>query len=198
MEGAMVSLDNHSPRRSAAERSVRKKIPALSSDSRKSLGRLVRTVQCDAETRHGYVCSQCGVDHSNVPARTGQAAPAPILNSLPRSRPAPARDRKAHTQRIARHHQRPLWPPWRLGLTMSTSGAQDCPCSQGLRVPRRKAPLLSPPSCRRDELAAAAGLYGQVRGSPVVIGSEAIVNKHDLRTCQLLYHPPRDEDLFRC
>ena len=133
--------------------------------------RLVRTDPVlIAETRHGYVCANAGVDHSNVPGDD-------IVTLLPRDPDQSAKNlaaalRKRTGKRIAVIISDTFGRPWRLGLTNVALGASGIPVLQDLRGTRDRdgKPLAATILAVADELAAAAGLLmGKSEGFPVIL-----------------------------
>src|SRR5882724_137856 len=122
-EGAVVQLATIVPSTQAqaiAER--QKKDPRLVEVILKESRRLVRTDPVlIAETLHGYVCANAGVDHSNVPGRD-------TVTLLPRDPDGSAKTlaaalRKRTGKRIAVIISDTFGRPWRLGLTNVAIGA---------------------------------------------------------------------------
>src|SRR5437660_5844455 len=116
-EGALVSLATISPSPQAQSIAQRhKKDPRLVEVILRESRRFVRTdpvLIC--ETRHGYVCANAGVDHSNVPGED-------VVTLLPRDPDLSARNlaaalRKRVGKRIAVIISDTFGRPWRLGLT---------------------------------------------------------------------------------
>jgi coenzyme F420-0:L-glutamate ligase/coenzyme F420-1:gamma-L-glutamate ligase len=171
-EGAVVRLAAVKPSPQAqaiAER--QKKDPRLVEVILKESRRLVRTDPVlIAETRHGYVCANAGVDHSNVP---GEDA----VTLLPRDPDQSARNlaaalRKGAGKRVGVIISDTFGRPWRLGLTNVAIGASGVPVLRDLRGTRDRdgKPLTATVLAVADELAAAAGLLmGKSEGFPVVL-----------------------------
>src|SRR6266480_5848938 len=171
-EGAVVRLETIAPSRDAqaiAER--QKKDPRLVEVILQESRRLVRTDPVlIAETRHGYVCANAGVDHSNIPGDD-------IVTLLPRDPDKSAKNlaaalRKRTGKRIAVIISDTFGRPWRLGLTNVAIGASGVPVLLDLRgSPDRHGKLLTATILAvADELAAAAGLLmGKSEGFPVVL-----------------------------
>ncbi len=109
-EGAVIHLATISPSPQAQVIAARqKKDPRFVEVILRESRRLVRSDPVlIAETRHGYVCANAGVDHSNVP---GDDA----VTVLPRDPDESARNLAA-AQTRCRHHQRHLRPPLATGL----------------------------------------------------------------------------------
>ena len=171
-EGALVSLATISPSPQAQSIAQRhKKDPRLVEVILRESRRFVRTdpvLIC--ETRHGYVCANAGVDHSNVPGED-------VVTLLPRDPDLSARNlaaalRKRVGKRIAVIISDTFGRPWRLGLTNVAIGASGLPVLLDLRGTRDRhgKPLAATILAVADELAAAAGLLmGKSEGVPVVL-----------------------------
>jgi coenzyme F420-0:L-glutamate ligase/coenzyme F420-1:gamma-L-glutamate ligase len=123
-----------------------------------------------SETRHGFVCANAGVDHSNVPGND-------VVTLLPRNPDRSAKKlaaalRKRTGKRIAVIISDTFGRPWRLGLTNVAIGASGVPVLLDLRGSRdRDGKLLTATILAvADELAATAGLLmGKSEGFPVVL-----------------------------
>jgi coenzyme F420-0:L-glutamate ligase/coenzyme F420-1:gamma-L-glutamate ligase len=123
-----------------------------------------------SETRHGFVCANAGVDHSNVPGDD-------VVTLLPRNPDRSAKRlaaalRKRTRKRIAVIISDTFGRPWRLGLTNVAIGASGVPVLLDLRGSRDRhgKPLTATILAVADELAAAAGLLmGKSEGFPVVL-----------------------------
>ena len=171
-EGAVVHLKSIVPSPQAqaiAER--QKKDPRLVEVILNESKRLVRTDPVlIAETRHGYVCANAGVDHSNIPGDDN-------VTLLPRDPDRSAKNlaaalRKRTGKRIAVIISDTFGRPWRLGLTNVAIGASGVPVLQDLRGTRDRdgKPLAATILAVADELAAAAGLLmGKSEGFPVIL-----------------------------
>ena len=171
-EGAVVRLANIEPSTQAeaiAER--QKKDPRLVEVILKESRRLVRTDPVlIAETLHGYVCANAGVDHSNAPG-------ADAVTLLPRDPDRSAKTlaaalRKRTGKRIAVIISDTFGRPWRLGLTNVAIGASGVPVLYDLRGTRDRdgKPLTATILAVADELASAAGLLmTKSAGFPVVL-----------------------------
>jgi coenzyme F420-0:L-glutamate ligase/coenzyme F420-1:gamma-L-glutamate ligase len=171
-EGAIVRLAKIQP--SAKARALAKK---LNRDARvievvlEESRRIVRSERVlIAETHHGFVCANAGVDHSNIPGRD-------VVTLLPRD---PDRSAKKLTtalrsrtgKRIAVIISDTFGRPWRLGLTNVAIGAAGLPVLRDLRgtCDRQGKPLTSTILAVADELAGAAGLLmGKSEGFPAVL-----------------------------
>lgn len=147
------------------------------------------------ETRHGFVCANAGVDHSNVP---GDA-----VSLLPRDPDRSAEELAAALgkktgKRIAVIVSDTFGRPWRLGLTNVAIGAYGLPVLLDLRGTRdREGKLLTATVLAvADELAAAAGLLmGKVQGTPAVIVRGYRYKPSSERAASIIR--PAGEDLFR-
>ncbi|PYT53478.1 MAG: coenzyme F420-0:L-glutamate ligase [Acidobacteria bacterium] len=171
-EGAVVKLGSIVPSPQAqaiAER--QKKDPRLVEVILNESKRLVRTDPVlIAETRHGYVCANAGVDHSNIPGDD-------VVSLLPRDPDRSAKNlaaalRKRTGKRMAVIISDTFGRPWRLGLTNVAIGASGVPVLHDLRGTRDREgkPLTATILAVADELAAAAGLLmGKSEGFPVVV-----------------------------
>ena len=171
-EGAVVRLATIEPSPQAqaiAER--QKKDPRLVEIILKESLRIVRSDHVlIAETRHGFVCANAGVDHSNVPGDD-------VVTLLPRNPDRSAREiaaalRKRTHKRVAVIISDTFGRPWRLGLTDVAIGASGIPVLHDLRGTRDRdgKPLAATVLAIADQLAAAAGLLmGKSEGSPVIL-----------------------------
>src|SRR6266446_106551 len=197
-EGAVVRLSTIEPSPQAqaiAER--QKKDPRLVEVILKESRRLVRSDPVlIAETRHGYVCANAGVDHSNVPGDD-------IVTLLPRDPDQSARSlaaalRKRTGKRVAVIISDTFGRPWRLGLTNVAIGASGVPVLHDLRdtPDRHGKPLAATILAVADELAAAAGLLmGKSQGIPVVL-IRGYRYKPSAEPATRIIRPA-NEDLFR-
>ncbi len=171
-EGAVVELATIEPSPQAQAIAARqKKDPRQVEVILKESRRLVRTDPVMiSETRHGYVCANAGVDHSNVPGDD-------VVTLLPRDPDQSAKKlaaavRKRTGKRIAVIISDTFGRPWRLGLTNVAIGASGVPVLCDLRGTRDRdgKPLSATILAVADELAAAAGLLmGKSEGFPVVL-----------------------------
>jgi coenzyme F420-0:L-glutamate ligase / coenzyme F420-1:gamma-L-glutamate ligase len=148
------------------------------------------------ETRHGFVCANAGVDHSNVPGDD-------VVTLLPRDPDGSARVlvvalQKLSKKRVAVVISDTFGRPWRLGLTNVAIGAAGIPVLLDLRGThdRNSKPLHATILAIADDLAAAAGLVmGKRDGIPAVI-----VRGYKYRPAQepaTKIIRPASEDLFR-
>jgi len=148
------------------------------------------------ETRHGFVCANAGVDHSNVPGDD-------VVTLLPRNPDRSAKKiaaalRKRTGKRIAVIISDTFGRPWRLGLTNVAIGAAGVPVLLDLRgtCDRHGKPLTATILAIADELAAAAGLLMEKsKGSPVVL-IRGYRYKPRFEPATRIIRPPI-EDLFR-
>lgn len=148
------------------------------------------------ETRHGFVCANAGIDHSNVP---GEDA----VTLLPRDPDGSARKlaaglRKRTGRRIAVILSDTFGRPWRLGLTNVAIGAAGLPVLLDLRGTRDREgkPLSATILAVADELAAAAGLLmGKSEGAPVVLVRGYRYKPAAEKAASIIR--PAAEDLFR-
>ncbi len=171
-EGAVVELATIEPSPQAQAIAARqKKDPRQVEVILKESRRLVRTDPVMiSETRHGYVCANAGVDHSNVPGDD-------VVTLLPRDPDQSAKKlaealRKRTRKRIGVIISDTFGRPWRLGLTNVAIGASGVPVLHDLRGTRDRdgKPLTATILAIADELAAAAGLLmGKSEGFPVVL-----------------------------
>jgi coenzyme F420-0:L-glutamate ligase / coenzyme F420-1:gamma-L-glutamate ligase len=197
-EGAVVNLETIEPSpqaRAIAER--QKKDPRLVEVILKESRRLVRSDPVlIAETRHGYVCANAGVDHSNVPGDD-------IVTLLPRDPDQSAKNlaaalRNRTGKRIAVIISDTFGRPWRLGLTNVAIGASGVPVLHDLRGTRDRSgkPLTATILAVADELAAVAGLLmGKSEGFPVVLVRGYRYKPSTEPAARIIR--PAAEDLFR-
>ncbi len=197
-EGATVRLATISPSAQAqaiAER--QKKDPRLVEVILRESRRLVRTDPVlIAETRHGFVCANAGVDHSNVPGDD-------VVTLLPHDPDQSAKKiaatlLKRTGKRIAVIISDTFGRPWRLGLTNVAIGASGVPVLHDLRGTRDRdnKPLTATILAVADELAAAAGLLmGKSEGCPAILIRGYRFKPSSDRATRII-RPPA-EDLFR-
>ncbi len=122
------------------------------------------------ETRHGYVCANGGVDHSNIPG-------ADVVTLLPEDPDASAERLRARLGELSGHEvgviiSDTFGRPWRLGITNVALGVAGLPALVDLRGRDDDAgkPLRATVLAVADDLAAAAGLVmGKTKRTPVVI-----------------------------
>jgi len=171
-EGALVQLARVKPSPHALAVAARlKKDPRAVEVVLQESRRIVRSDPVlIAETRHGFVCANAGVDHSNVPEND-------VVTLLPRNPDQSARKlaaalRKRTGKRVAVIISDTFGRPWRLGLTNVAIGASGVPVLRDLRGTRDRdgKSLTATVLAVADELAAAAGLLmGKSEGSPVIL-----------------------------
>jgi coenzyme F420-0:L-glutamate ligase/coenzyme F420-1:gamma-L-glutamate ligase len=147
------------------------------------------------ETRHGFVCANGGVDHSNVPGEHE-------LTLLPEDPDASAKQLHDRLRELAGVEvgvivSDTFGRPWRLGIVNVALGVAGLPALLDLRGSldddgkQLQATVLAP----ADELAAAAGLVmGKTNRAPVVIVRGLGMHGHG-RGRDLVR--PAAEDLFR-
>jgi coenzyme F420-0:L-glutamate ligase/coenzyme F420-1:gamma-L-glutamate ligase len=197
-EGALVRLASVKPTPPAlAAAALLKKDPRMVEVVLRESRRIVRRGRVlITETRHGFVCANAGVDHSNVLGED-------VVTLLPRNPDRSAKKlavalRKRTGKRVAVIISDTFGRPWRLGLTNVAIGAAGLPVLLDLRgtLDRHGKPLTATILAVADELAAAAGLLmGKSEGSPVIL-----IRGYRYKPC---FQPaariirPADEDLFR-
>jgi coenzyme F420-0:L-glutamate ligase/coenzyme F420-1:gamma-L-glutamate ligase len=149
-----------------------------------------------AETRHGFVCANAGVDHSGVAGRSS-------VTCLPMDPDASAKRfvsgiRQNLGVTVAAIVSDTFGRPWRLGLVNVAIGAAGLRVLEDLRGTRDayghrlRATILAV----GDELAAAAGLaMGKREGVPAVILRGVRYRTGNGRARQLIR--PASEDMFR-
>src|SRR5882724_8338423 len=197
-EGAVVRLANIRPSPQALALAERlKKDPRAIEVVLQQSRRIVRSDHVlIAETRHGFVCANAGVDHSNVPGRDA-------VTLLPRDPDHSAKTlaaalRKRTGKRIALIISDTFGRPWRLGLTNVAIGASGVPVLHDLRGTRDRdgKPLTATILAVADELAAAAGLLmAKSEGFPVVL-IRGYRYKSSTEPATSIIRPA-NEDLFR-
>lgn len=171
-EGAVVRLATIRPSPQALALAARlKKDPRAVEVVLQQSRRIVRSDHVlIAETRHGFVCANAGVDHSNVPGDD-------VVTLLPRDPDLSAKKlaaalRQLTGKRVAVVISDTFGRPWRLGLTDVAIGAFGVPVLHDLRGTRDRhgKPLTATVLAVADELAAAAGLLmRKSEGSPVIL-----------------------------
>jgi len=122
------------------------------------------------ETRHGFVCANGGVDHSNVPGDDE-------LTLLPEDPDASAHRLRNRLRELAHVDvgvivSDTFGRPWRLGIVNVALGVAGLPALLDLRgsLDDEGKPLQATVLAPADELAAAAGLVmGKTNRAPVVI-----------------------------
>jgi coenzyme F420-0:L-glutamate ligase/coenzyme F420-1:gamma-L-glutamate ligase len=197
-EGAIVSLANISPSPAAQAIAERhRKDPRLVEVILQESRRLVRTDPVMiAETHHGFVCANAGVDHSNVPGDDN-------VTVLPRDPDGSAKKIAATLlmrtrKRIAIIISDTFGRPWRLGLTNVAIGAAGLPVLLDLRGTRDRhgKPLTATVLAVADELAATAGLLmGKSEGAPVILIRGYRYKPSNEPATRIIR--PAAEDLFR-
>jgi coenzyme F420-0:L-glutamate ligase / coenzyme F420-1:gamma-L-glutamate ligase len=148
------------------------------------------------ETRHGFICANAGVDHSNVPGHE-------VVTLLPRDPDRSARKiagslRKCTGKKIAVIISDTFGRPWRLGLTNVALGAAGFPVLFDLRGTRdRTGKLLTATVLAvADELCSAAGLLmSKSTGIPAVIIRGFSCPSASQPASKIIR--PAKEDLFR-
>jgi coenzyme F420-0:L-glutamate ligase / coenzyme F420-1:gamma-L-glutamate ligase len=149
-----------------------------------------------AETHHGFVCANAGVDHSNIPQPD-------CVTLLPKDPDLSARRlasalSKQTGKRLAVIISDTFGRPWRLGLVNFAIGAFGVPTLLDLRGTRdrHRRVLHATILAVADELAAAAGLLmRKAGGTPVVV-----IRGYDFRPTRdhaASIVRPAAEDLFR-
>ena len=197
-EGAMVSLATVKPseKAEALAAELKKDARAIELVLRESQ-RILRSERVlITETKHGFVCANAGVDHSNVPGED-------MATLLPRDPDGSAEKvakelSKKTGKRIAVIVSDTFGRPWRLGLTNVAIGASGLPVLVDLRgtKDREGKPLSATVLAVADELAAAAGLLmGKSGGTPAVIVRGYSYRPASDKAAQVIR--PASEDLFR-
>jgi coenzyme F420-0:L-glutamate ligase/coenzyme F420-1:gamma-L-glutamate ligase len=197
-EGALVRLAGVKPSPKALALAARlKKDPRAIEIVLRESRRIVRSDHVlITETRHGFVCANAGVDHSNVRGKD-------VVTLLPKNPDRSAKKiagalRKRTGKRIAVIISDTFGRPWRLGLTEVAIGAAGVPVLADLRgtLDRHGKLLTATILAVADELAGAAGLLmDKSKGSPVVL-----IRGYRYKPCHepaaSIIRPPA-EDLFR-
>ncbi len=197
-EGALVRLASVKPSPKALALATRlKKDPRAIEVVLRESRRIVRSDHVlIAKTRHGFVCANAGVDHSNVPGHD-------VVTLLPRN---PDRSAKKIAAALCKRTGKRLaviisdtfGRPWRLGLTDVAIGAAGLPVLLDLRGTRDRdgKPLTATVIAVADELAAAAGLLmGKSDGSPVILIRGYRYKTSNESAARIIR--PAGEDLFR-
>jgi len=197
-EGALVRLATVKPSRQAQTLATKlKKDPRAMEVVLRESRRMVRSDHVlIAETRHGFVCANAGVDHSNVPGHD-------VVTLLPRHPDRSAKKlaaalRKRTGKRVAVILSDTFGRPWRLGLTNVAIGASGVPVLHDLRGTRDRdgKPLTATVLAIADELAAAAGLLmGKSEGSPAILIRGYRYKPASEPAAKIIR--PANEDLFR-
>ncbi|HKW33987.1 MAG TPA: coenzyme F420-0:L-glutamate ligase [Candidatus Acidoferrum sp.] len=197
-EGAVVSLATVKPseKAEALAGELTKDARAIELVLRESR-RILRSERVlITETKHGFVCANAGVDHSNVPGKD-------MVTLLPRDPDGSAEKvatelYKKTRKRIAVIVSDTFGRPWRLGLTDVAIGASGLPVLVDLRgtEDREGKPLTATVLAVADELAAAAGLLMEKsEGTPAVIIRGYNFKPASEKAAQIIR--PASEDLFR-
>jgi coenzyme F420-0:L-glutamate ligase / coenzyme F420-1:gamma-L-glutamate ligase len=197
-EGAIVRLASIKPSPQALTIASRlNKDPRAIEVVLRESNRIVRSNQVlISETRHGFVCANAGVDHSNVPGKD-------VVTLLPRNPDRSAKKlaaalRKRTRKRISIIISDTFGRPWRLGLTNVAIGASGVPVLHDLRGTRDRdgKPLTATVLAVADELAAAAGLLmGKSQGFPVILIRGYRYTPSSEPAARIIR--PAAEDLFR-
>jgi len=197
-QGAVIRLATVSP--SVKARSIAEKLKKDPRMIEVVLNESRRIVRSDrvliVETRHGFVCANAGVDHSNVSGED-------VVTLLPRDPDGSARKiaeglQKRTRKRVAVIISDSFGRPWRLGLTNVAIGAAGVPVLRDLRGTRdRHGKLLTATVLAvADELAGAAGLVmGKSEGFPVIVIRGYRFKPANEPASHLIRSP--EEDLFR-
>ena len=196
-EGAVVSLATVKPseKAEALAAELKKDARAMEVALRESR-RILRSERVlITETKHGFVCANAGVDHSNVPGED-------VVTLLPRDPDGSAEKlakelSKKAGKRIAVIVSDTFGRPWRLGLTNVAIGASGLPVLVDLRgtKDREGRPLTATVLAVADELAAAAGLLmGKAAGTPVVVVRGYRYEPASQKAAEIIR--PASEDLF--
>ncbi|HKV89304.1 MAG TPA: coenzyme F420-0:L-glutamate ligase [Candidatus Dormibacteraeota bacterium] len=147
------------------------------------------------ETRHGFVCANGGVDHSNVGG-------VDVLSLLPLDPDASAARLRARIRELANVDvgvivSDTFGRPWRVGIVNVALGVSGIPSAIDLRGSLDDAgqPLHATVLAIADDLASAAGVVmGKTERAPVVI-VRGLELDGDGTGAELIR--PADEDLFR-
>lgn len=197
-EGSVVQLSTVNPSKEAETLAAKlKKDPRVVELALRESRRILRSERVlITETRHGFVCANAGIDHSNVPGED-------VVTLLPRNPDLSAERlaaglRKRTGKRIAVIISDTFGRPWRLGLTNVAIGAAGLPVLLDLRGTRDREgkPLTATILAVADELAAAAGLLmGKAEGVPAVVIRGYDYKPASEKAAQIIR--PASEDLFR-
>ncbi len=171
-EGCLIHLSTVKPSSEALPLACKlKKDPRIVEVILRESQRIVRSDPVlIVETRHGFVCANAGVDHSNIPGHD-------VVSLLPRHPDRSARRlaaalRKRTRKRLAVIISDTFGRPWRLGLTNVAIGAAGVPALLDLRgtTDLHGKPLTATILAVADELAGAAGLLmSKSAGIPAVV-----------------------------
>lgn len=197
-EGAVVSLETVKPSGKAEALAAElKKDPRAIELVLQESRRILRSERVlITETKHGFVCANAGIDHSNVRGED-------MVTLLPRD-PDSSAERlamelsKKTGKRVAVIVSDTFGRPWRLGLTNVAIGASGLPVLLDLRGTRDREgkPLTATVLAVADELAAAAGiLMGKSDGTPAVIIRGYRYKPATQKAADVIR--PEAEDLFR-
>jgi coenzyme F420-0:L-glutamate ligase/coenzyme F420-1:gamma-L-glutamate ligase len=148
-----------------------------------------------AETRHGFVCANAGVDASNVPPGTLSLLPEDPDRSAERLR---ASLERATGARLGVVITDTFGRPWRRGLVNVAIGCAGLPSLVDLRgtADAGGRPLEVTVVALADEIAAASGLVmGKSDGVPVAV-VRGVALDGDPAPAAAMIRPP-EEDLFR-
>jgi coenzyme F420-0:L-glutamate ligase/coenzyme F420-1:gamma-L-glutamate ligase len=198
-EGRLVDLRDVEPSPLARDWARRRRVePRFMEVVLRESRRVVRMSEraLIAETHHGFVCANAGVDRSNVPGRHWATC-------LPRDPDASARRfirgvRRLCGARAAAIISDTFGRPWRLGLTNVAIGAAGLRVLEDWRGKKdaHGHTLQATIIAVADELAAAAGLaMGKTRKVPVVIVRGYRYRRGNDGARRLIR--PEKEDLFR-
>lgn len=197
-EGSVVSLATVQPSEHAQALGAQlKKDPRAVELVLQESRRILRTERVlITETRHGFVCANAGIDHSNVPGEDS-------VTLLPRDPDGSAEKlaeglRRRTGKRIGVIISDTFGRPWRLGLTDVAIGAAGLPVLLDLRGTRDREGklLMATVLAVADELAAAAGLLmGKSEGMPAVLIRGYRYKCTSEKAARILR--PASEDLFR-
>ena len=197
-EGSVVSLATVKPseKAQALAAELKKDAQAIELVLQESRRILRRDRVLITETKHGFVCANAGVDHSNVPGEG-------MVTLLPRdpdgSAEKLAKELGTKTRkRIAVIISDTFGRPWRLGLVNVAIGASGLPVLLDLRGThdREGKPLTATVLAVADELAAAAGLLmGKSDGTPAVVIRGYRYKPGTQKAMDIIR--PAGEDLFR-
>lgn len=147
------------------------------------------------ETRHGFVCANGGVDHSNVPG-DDQVTLLPVDPDSSASK-IQARLRERSGADVGVIISDTFGRPWRLGIVNVALGVAGVPALMDLRggLDDVGKPLQATVLAVADDIAAAAGLVmGKTRRIPAVI-VRGLAMRGEGRGRELIR--PESEDLFR-
>ncbi len=197
-EGAVVRLANVKPslRAQAIAQRLKKDARVVQLVLKESRRILREKRVLIVETKHGFVCANAGIDHSNVP---GSDAVTLLPRNPDRSAKKLAADlRKRTGKRLAVIISDTFGRPWRLGLTNVAIGAAGLKVLVDLRGKRDREgkPLTATILAVADELAAAAGLLmGKSEGVPAVLIRGYRYKPASEKAASIIR--PASEDLFR-